>query len=219
MSYVTELVITLHEVGGSDAQAYNKCYKGSITTPCLTFNSETTVFKQVHHLEGDVDKITVKVQEEYRVLVTDHTWVSSGKFKARMKDPCEFHKKYAKSHQSDISDPVARTEQNEILIKKLNNKLSFRDKTVFVSLQSNKKDPTKTKVNPYNWEIQYGSNMEYDDIQSFLQWLYTQPKYNKSIVVLNDLTWHWYKHYDRYRSHASFDCTKNEANKIRRAIT
>ena len=93
-----------------------------------------TVFTQVHHLEGGVDKLLVKAREEYRVLVTNYKWVSSGKSKGRMVDYSEPHKNCAKSHQSDISALVAKTEQNEIMIEKLNRKLSARDKTAFFDL-------------------------------------------------------------------------------------
>ena len=89
---------------------------------------------------------SVKTREECRVLVTNHTWVSSGKSKGRMINPGEPHKKHATSHQSNISTLVAKTVQNEIVIKKLNKHLPARDKTVYVTLQLNNA-PTHTVTN------------------------------------------------------------------------
>ena len=149
------------------------------------------------------------------MLITNRTWVSTGKSTGRHMYTSEPHKKRAKSHHSDISALVVKTEQNEIMVKQLNKKLSSRNKEAFVALQSNKKAPNKKSKNPYSWELYCGTNMKYDTRQSFLQWLYQPLVTRKSTVILNGLTCYQCKHYARFGSHSGLECNKHGAKKVK----
>ena len=110
-------MLTLHKSGWKNSQVYDNCYECLTSTHCVTFNSEMTVYKNAHHLEIDIDKVLVKAREEYRMLVTNRTWISTRKSTGRHTYISEPHKKRAKSHHSDISALVVKTEQNEILVE------------------------------------------------------------------------------------------------------
>ena len=48
-TYVSALLITLAENGGKDELVFDKCYEVLKHSPCLLFNSELVIFKQVHY--------------------------------------------------------------------------------------------------------------------------------------------------------------------------
>ena len=61
-TYMTSLILQMSENGGNDDQEFDNVYEILIRTPCLTFNSEIVVFKQVNISNLDVGSILRKAR-------------------------------------------------------------------------------------------------------------------------------------------------------------
>ena len=63
-TYVSALFVTLEENGGKDDMVLDKVYKVLTHSPCLWFNSEIIVYKQVHFASLNVQKFLIKSSAE-----------------------------------------------------------------------------------------------------------------------------------------------------------
>ena len=59
-TYVSALLVTLAENGGNDGLVFDNVYKLLAHSPCLLFNSEIVVFKQVHSALLNVHRLLIK---------------------------------------------------------------------------------------------------------------------------------------------------------------
>ena len=71
-TYVSALLITLTGNGSKYSMILDKVYKVLTHSPCLLFNSEIIMYKQVHFTSRNVQKLLIKASEEYKSLVTTH---------------------------------------------------------------------------------------------------------------------------------------------------
>ena len=53
------------ENGSTDAQSSDNVYEVLLYSPCNSFNSELIVYKQINAQLLDVDKLLIKVREDY----------------------------------------------------------------------------------------------------------------------------------------------------------